>query len=166
MWGFPKIGVPQIIDFNRIFPYKPSIFGTTIFRKPPCDFADLSTFDHISRWQSVPLLRWNTQFLRCTRQEVYVISRSFHVTWNCFVRLDIWLANYHGSKPTMNHQHQWPQAPRLDNLWRAPPLDLPPKRKAHPKECHHASRTFEIAAALWVNLGFSFFFIDIDYIGH
>ena len=28
IWVFPKIGVPQIIHFNRVFHYKPSIWGT------------------------------------------------------------------------------------------------------------------------------------------
>ena len=27
-WGFPRIGLPQIIHFSRIFPYKPTIWGT------------------------------------------------------------------------------------------------------------------------------------------
>ena len=33
--GFPKRGYPQIIYFNGSVPYKPSILGNPIFRKPP-----------------------------------------------------------------------------------------------------------------------------------
>ena len=32
-WGFPKIGYPQIINSNRVFPYKPSILGYRYFWK-------------------------------------------------------------------------------------------------------------------------------------
>ena len=33
---FPEIGVyPQIVNFNWIFPYKPTIIGTSVFGKPP-----------------------------------------------------------------------------------------------------------------------------------
>lgn len=39
MWRFPKIGVPSNHLFKRDFPYKPSILGTTIFRKPPYDLV-------------------------------------------------------------------------------------------------------------------------------
>ena len=35
IWMFPKIMVPQIIHFNRVFHYKPSILGYPYFRKPP-----------------------------------------------------------------------------------------------------------------------------------
>ena len=35
IWVFPKIGVPQIINFNRIFHYKPSILGYPYFLKHP-----------------------------------------------------------------------------------------------------------------------------------
>ena len=35
IWRFPEIRVPLIIHFNRMFPYKPSIFGYPHFRKPP-----------------------------------------------------------------------------------------------------------------------------------
>ena len=53
---------------------------------------------------------------------------------------------------TSDHKH------RVWTTSEGPPLwTCLPKRKAHPKECHHASRTFEIAAALWVNLFFLFF---------
>ena len=32
---FPQIGVPQIIHFNRVFHFKPSILGYPYFWKPP-----------------------------------------------------------------------------------------------------------------------------------
>ena len=32
---FPRIGVPQIIHFNRVFHYKPSILGYPYFWKHP-----------------------------------------------------------------------------------------------------------------------------------
>ncbi len=35
IWMFPKIGVPQIIHFNRVFHYKPSIFRYPCFWKHP-----------------------------------------------------------------------------------------------------------------------------------
>jgi len=36
IWMFPKIGgYPQIIHFNRDFPYKPSILGSPYFWKHP-----------------------------------------------------------------------------------------------------------------------------------
>ena len=35
IWVFPKIGVPQIIHFNRVFHYKPSILGYPYFWKHP-----------------------------------------------------------------------------------------------------------------------------------
>ena len=31
IWGFPKMVVPQIINFNRVFHYKPSILGYPYF---------------------------------------------------------------------------------------------------------------------------------------
>ena len=31
IWGFPKIGYPQIIPFNKVFHYKPSILGYPFF---------------------------------------------------------------------------------------------------------------------------------------
>ena len=34
-WVFPKIVVPQIINCNRVFPYKPSILGYPYFWKHP-----------------------------------------------------------------------------------------------------------------------------------
>ena len=34
-WMFPKIGVPQIIHFDRVFHYKPSILGYHYFWKHP-----------------------------------------------------------------------------------------------------------------------------------
>ena len=37
IWVFPKIGYPQIIDSNRVFPYKPSILGYPYFWKHPYD---------------------------------------------------------------------------------------------------------------------------------
>ena len=36
MWMFPKIVVPQIINFHRVFHYKPSILGYPHFWKHPC----------------------------------------------------------------------------------------------------------------------------------
>ena len=33
--GFLKWGYPQIIHFNRVFPYKPTIFGYLYLWKPP-----------------------------------------------------------------------------------------------------------------------------------
>ena len=35
IWMFPKIGYPQIIHFNRVFHYKPSILGYPYFWKHP-----------------------------------------------------------------------------------------------------------------------------------
>ena len=35
IWMFLKIGVPQIINFNRGFHYKPSILGYPYFLKHP-----------------------------------------------------------------------------------------------------------------------------------
>ena len=35
IWVFPKIVVPQIIHFNRVFHYKPSILGYPYFWKHP-----------------------------------------------------------------------------------------------------------------------------------
>ena len=35
IWMFPKIVVPQIIHFNRVFHYKPSILGYHYFWKHP-----------------------------------------------------------------------------------------------------------------------------------
>ena len=35
LWVFPKIGVPQIIHFNRVFHYKPSILGYQHFLGNP-----------------------------------------------------------------------------------------------------------------------------------
>ena len=34
-WLFPKLGYPQIIHFNRVFHYKPSILGYPYFWKHP-----------------------------------------------------------------------------------------------------------------------------------
>ena len=34
-WGFPKMVYPQIIHFNRVFHYKPSILGYPYFWKHP-----------------------------------------------------------------------------------------------------------------------------------
>ena len=42
MWVFPRIGVqyPQIMNFNRVFHYKPSILGAhPHFWKHPCVFS-------------------------------------------------------------------------------------------------------------------------------
>ena len=39
-------GTPQIINSNRVFPYKPSILGYPYFSKPPCTLQD--TIDYIS----------------------------------------------------------------------------------------------------------------------
>ena len=36
MWMFPKIVVPQIIHFNKVFHYQPSILGYPYFWKHPC----------------------------------------------------------------------------------------------------------------------------------
>ena len=38
---FQKRGYPQIIHFNRIFHYKPSILGYPYFWKHPCSFSGL-----------------------------------------------------------------------------------------------------------------------------
>ena len=38
MWVFPKIGDLQIINFNRVFHYKPSILGYPYFWKHPFHF--------------------------------------------------------------------------------------------------------------------------------
>ena len=35
IWMFPKIVVPQIIHFNRVFHYKPSILGVSLFLETP-----------------------------------------------------------------------------------------------------------------------------------
>ena len=35
IWVFPKKGYPQIIHFNKVFHYKPSILGYHYFRKHP-----------------------------------------------------------------------------------------------------------------------------------
>ena len=35
IWVFPKIGLPQIINSIRVFPYKPSILGCPYFWKHP-----------------------------------------------------------------------------------------------------------------------------------
>jgi len=35
IWVFPKIGVPQIIHFSRVFHYKPSILGVPLFLETP-----------------------------------------------------------------------------------------------------------------------------------
>ena len=44
MWVFPKIGYPQIIHFNRVFHYKPSILGVSLFLDTPMYFFDLLFF--------------------------------------------------------------------------------------------------------------------------
>ena len=36
IWVFQKYGYPQIIHFNRVFHYKPSILGYPFFWKHPC----------------------------------------------------------------------------------------------------------------------------------
>ena len=48
-WLFPKIGVPQIIHFNRVFHYKPSIFGVPLF-------LETSTCMYIFGVSTLPLL--------------------------------------------------------------------------------------------------------------
>ena len=42
IWMLPKIVVPQIIHFNRVFHYKPSILGTPIFWKHPFVWGGLT----------------------------------------------------------------------------------------------------------------------------
>ena len=56
--GFHKWGYPQIIDFNWIFHYKPSILGYPHFRKPPDPHISLI----LSSWDYHPFqhnqLKW------------------------------------------------------------------------------------------------------------
>ena len=59
-WRFPEMGgYPQIIPFNRIFPYKPSIIGYPHFRKPPyggfrldksSGFSSMAVFPAVTGW--------------------------------------------------------------------------------------------------------------------
>ena len=44
IWMFPKWGYPQIIHFNRVFHYKPSILGYPYFWKPPYAKNSIETF--------------------------------------------------------------------------------------------------------------------------
>ena len=41
IWVLPKMVVPQIIHFNRVFHYKPSILGYPYFWKHPYLFGSL-----------------------------------------------------------------------------------------------------------------------------
>ena len=42
IWVFPKIGVPQIIHFNKVFHYKTSILGYPYFWKHPYEMSHLN----------------------------------------------------------------------------------------------------------------------------
>ena len=51
IWVFPKIGVPQIIHFNRVFHYKPSILGYHYFWKHP--YLGISRiYNKLKKWYS------------------------------------------------------------------------------------------------------------------
>ena len=49
---FPKIGVPQIIHFNRVFEYKPSILGCPYFWKHP---QIPGVFKKLWCWRIIPV---------------------------------------------------------------------------------------------------------------
>ena len=65
IWVFQKYGYPQIIHFNRVFHYKPSILGYPFFWKHPCMYIyiyiyqkkvplSLSQRTSPSRWKKPP----------------------------------------------------------------------------------------------------------------
>ena len=52
IWVFPKIGIPQIVHFNRVFHHKPSILGYPYFWKHPyiCELYAYMTHDCETLW--------------------------------------------------------------------------------------------------------------------
>ena len=51
IWVFPKIVVPQIIHFNRVFHYKPSILGYPYFWKHLCmNLEDHPSLPRTCKW--------------------------------------------------------------------------------------------------------------------
>ena len=76
MWVFPKIMVPQIIHFNRVFHYKPSILGYPYFLETSMFFPSIQ--------QSNPsLYQGNSGFRSCGKgMNIEQISEnSFRDPW-------------------------------------------------------------------------------------
>ena len=66
----PKIGVPQIIHFNRVFHYKPSILGYPYFWKHPCHLVN--TWDRCREWgPTVPGGEFVFCFGNCLWRQVF-----------------------------------------------------------------------------------------------
>ena len=85
IWMFPKIVVPQIIHFNRVFHYKPSIAGYPYFWKHPF-LSKMYTFHQITcahvwgsqGWLGTPL-----------QQKVGLDFRSHGCKGTCFLTANV-----------------------------------------------------------------------------
>ena len=71
IWRFPEMGLPQIMHFNRIFHYKPSILGTPIYGNPHIViFTCINIYQHIilnMNWSKPgtlvkPIFCWEVDF--------------------------------------------------------------------------------------------------------
>ena len=56
IWVFPKIGLPQIINSNRVVPSKPSILGYPYFWKYPYDWRFVCNSIRLISWGDVCLM--------------------------------------------------------------------------------------------------------------
>ena len=76
--GFLKWWCPQIIHFNGVFHYKPSILGYHYFWKPL--HARILIANHVSRWwfQPIPL---NTYNMSSAKQSALLVLHSRISTW-------------------------------------------------------------------------------------
>ncbi len=101
IWVFPKIAVPPIIHFNRVFYYKPSILGYPYFWKHP---FGLHFFSKDTSWKfpllgllcnliSIVLFAQNYYFFNKCRE---IIVLTYNLLQNR--QIDIMLIE-HGEKP-------------------------------------------------------------------
>ena len=72
---FPKIGVPQIVNFYRGFHYKPSILGCPYFWKHPYRFL------FVSKGSVEPLDRWGIFHFRKRRLAIPTLVDETSVSW-------------------------------------------------------------------------------------
>ena len=80
---FQKLWYPQIINFNRVFHYKPSILGYPYFWKHPYHALSVYLFNCFALFRSVHFLTqywkqivWQWHFLECSWLSLFQNSAS------------------------------------------------------------------------------------------
>ena len=114
-WRFPEIGVPEIINFSKIFHYKPSIFGYRHFSKPLYHSNFISFNLHHSTWVSLKVENsaswhfWISSFCISFRSISIIMAKRLNYPCVWWINPMFWSWLHHVSSWSMVKSHSKPQ---------------------------------------------------------